>query len=167
MISAGEARGVFRALIDRGELARRGVKRGTHVLAELSFRDLVPAIWLPTPELRAEQTQPIPATARRSTTGTCHHSNPAGRRHKRSSVGTFYARNPRLRAGKRASCVNRPDPSNVQPSSDRVDPSTRLRPRRKNVREPTSPVSTATRAPARTPRPGSRTGPRGRVSSAR
>jgi transposase len=25
------------------------------VLAELSFRDLVPAIWLPTPELRAER----------------------------------------------------------------------------------------------------------------
>jgi transposase len=25
------------------------------VLAELSFRDLVPAIWLPTPELREER----------------------------------------------------------------------------------------------------------------
>lgn len=30
MITAGEARDVFRTLIDRGELVRRGIKRGTH-----------------------------------------------------------------------------------------------------------------------------------------
>jgi transposase len=36
-------------------LAGRTDKVDARVLAELSFRDLVPAIWLPTPELRAER----------------------------------------------------------------------------------------------------------------
>jgi hypothetical protein len=36
-------------------LACKTDKVDARVLAELSFRDLVPAIWLPTPELRAER----------------------------------------------------------------------------------------------------------------
>src|SRR5271165_4012721 len=36
-------------------LACKTDKIDARVLAELSFRDLVPAIWLPTPELRAER----------------------------------------------------------------------------------------------------------------
>jgi transposase len=36
-------------------LACKTDKVDARVLAELSFRDLVPAIWLPTPEQRAER----------------------------------------------------------------------------------------------------------------
>jgi transposase len=40
---------------DLAPLACKTDKVDARVLAELSFRDLVPAIWLPTPELRAER----------------------------------------------------------------------------------------------------------------
>ena len=40
-------------------LACKTDKIDARVLAELSFRDLVPAIWLPTPELRAERERAV------------------------------------------------------------------------------------------------------------
>jgi hypothetical protein len=39
-------------------LAGKTDKVDARVLAELSFRDLVPAIWLPSPELRAGESVP-------------------------------------------------------------------------------------------------------------
>src|SRR5512140_2863997 len=56
--SEGELVEHFRAPSDRDGLyglSRRVAVYDARVLAELSFRDLVPAIWLPTPELRAER----------------------------------------------------------------------------------------------------------------
>ena len=44
-------------------LACKTDKVDARVLAELSFRDLVPAIWLPTPELRAERERVAVAAA--------------------------------------------------------------------------------------------------------
>ena len=44
-------------------LAGKTDKVDARVLAELSFRDLVPAIWLPTPELRAERERAMAAVA--------------------------------------------------------------------------------------------------------
>ena len=53
-------------------LACKTDKIDARVLAELSFRDLVPAIWLPTPELRAERER---ARCRRA----CYPRSPRGR----------------------------------------------------------------------------------------
>lgn len=56
-------------------LACKTDKIDSRVLAELSFRDLVPAIWLPTPELRKERERSRwrcvwSSTARSSRTGS-------------------------------------------------------------------------------------------------